>query len=155
MVTSQSEQDKPFFLRKKTEKPKTKTDPDRKPTFAQKTDPDRSQKVKTAGLYFKVPHYRKPNMQINERPYIFKCQIVYNFRKCLPLYLSVTFFSKPIFLEALCMRYFTQTGGITSLGVFSDAFPGQKMFFLIFLEMKGFLVFFVACLNENVQTIMQ
>jgi hypothetical protein len=33
--------------------PETETDPDRKPTFAQKTDPDpdQSQKVKTAGLY--------------------------------------------------------------------------------------------------------
>jgi hypothetical protein len=50
MVTSPSEQDKTFFFKPKNTK--TETDPDRKPTFAQKTDPDpnRSQKVKTAGL---------------------------------------------------------------------------------------------------------
>jgi hypothetical protein len=42
-----------FFKQKKPEKTESETDPDRKPTFAQKTelDPDRSQKVKTAGLY--------------------------------------------------------------------------------------------------------
>jgi hypothetical protein len=36
--------------------PKTETDPDRKPTFAQKTDPDpdRSQKVNPAGLYTSI-----------------------------------------------------------------------------------------------------
>jgi hypothetical protein len=47
MVTSPSEQHKTFF------NPETETDPDRKPTFAQKTEPDpnRSQKVKPAGLY--------------------------------------------------------------------------------------------------------
>jgi hypothetical protein len=60
MVTSPSEQHN-FFQPEKNEKkpkktktffnPKTETDPDRKPTCAQKTEPnpDRSQKVKTAG----------------------------------------------------------------------------------------------------------
>jgi hypothetical protein len=36
VVTSPSEQDNFFFKPKKPEKPKTETDPDRKPTFAQK-----------------------------------------------------------------------------------------------------------------------
>jgi hypothetical protein len=46
-----SQKDKIMFFSVK--QPKTETDPDRKPTFAQKTDPDpdRSQKVKPAGLY--------------------------------------------------------------------------------------------------------
>jgi hypothetical protein len=36
--------------------PETETDPDRKPTFEQKTDPDpdQSQKVNPAGLYYVV-----------------------------------------------------------------------------------------------------
>jgi hypothetical protein len=38
---------------KKPKKNETETDPDRKPTFEQETDPDpdRSQKVKPAGIY--------------------------------------------------------------------------------------------------------
>jgi hypothetical protein len=60
MVTSPSEQHKTFLgknqkKRKKTItffNPETETDPNRKPIFAQKIepDPDRSQKVKPAGL---------------------------------------------------------------------------------------------------------
>jgi hypothetical protein len=52
MVTSPSEQQETFLKKTRKKPKKTVTDPDRKPTFAQKPepDPDRSQKVKTAGL---------------------------------------------------------------------------------------------------------
>jgi hypothetical protein len=52
MFTSPSEQFFFIFFLKNLKKTENETDPDRKPTFAQKTEPDpnQSQKVKTAVL---------------------------------------------------------------------------------------------------------
>jgi hypothetical protein len=56
---------------------------------------------------------------------------------------------KCLFLSGGILRYFTLTGGITSLGVFSDAFPGHKMRVHL-LPAPGILVIWVVTHPSNI-----